>query len=155
MMPNGVSIGRPPALRTPLTIVWQVAQSPSAASCRPRSMVAAENTDASGRSIGAIDRHGRIAAAIPMPPATRAAAVAKTPRRLANGLDQRLRSILAELTGAARAAASGVSLARNPARMRSGVNGGSRKRTPVASKIALAIAAALGTEADSPTPSGG
>ena len=39
--------------------------------------------------------------------------------------------------------------------MRSGVNGGSRKRTPVASKIAFAIAAALGTEADSPTPSGG
>ena len=42
-----------------------------------------------------------------------------------------------------------------PCRMRSGVNGGSRSRTPVASKIALAIAAALGTDADSPTPSGG
>ena len=35
------------------------------------------------------------------------------------------------------------------------MNGNSRKRTPVASKIALAMAAALGTEADSPTPSGG
>jgi hypothetical protein len=35
------------------------------------------------------------------------------------------------------------------------VNGNSRKRTPVASKMALAIAAALGTDADSPTPSGG
>src|SRR3954469_9536860 len=45
--------------------------------------------------------------------------------------------------------------AASPARMRSGVNGNSRKRTPVASKIALAIAAALGTDADSPTPSGG
>ena len=32
--------------------------------------------------------------------------------------------------------------------------GSSRNRTPVASKMALAIAAALGTEADSPTPSG-
>jgi hypothetical protein len=35
------------------------------------------------------------------------------------------------------------------------VNGNSRNRTPVASKMALAIAAALGTDADSPTPSGG
>ncbi len=38
---------------------------------------------------------------------------------------------------------------------RSGVKGGSRNRRPVASKIALAIAAALGTDADSPAPSGG
>ena len=51
-------------------------------------------------------------------------------------------------------AATGCS-PRSPARMRSGVNGNSRKRTPVAAKIALPIAAALGTDADSPTPSGG
>ena len=60
---------------------------------------------------------------------------------------------LGPLTGARRGAT--VCSPRNPARMRSGVNGSSRKRTPVASKMALAIAAALGTEADSPTPSGG
>ena len=42
----------------------------------------------------------------------------------------------------------------SPARTRSGVSGISRKRTPVASNTALAMAAALGTEADSPAPSG-
>src|SRR5258708_30960135 len=42
-----------------------------------------------------------------------------------------------------------------PALIRSGVNGNSLKRTPVASKIAFAIAAALGIEDDSPIPSGG
>ena len=42
----------------------------------------------------------------------------------------------------------------NPARTTSGKNGGSRKRTPVASKIAFAIAAVPGTDDDSPTPSG-
>src|SRR5690606_4278958 len=45
--------------------------------------------------------------------------------------------------------------ANNAALTLSGVNGASRRRTPVASKIALAIAAAPGTEADSPEPSGG
>jgi hypothetical protein len=38
------------------------------------------------------------------------------------------------------------------ARTTSGVNGGSRKRTPVASKIALAMAAVPGTDDDSPAP---
>ena len=41
------------------------------------------------------------------------------------------------------------------ARTTSGVKGGWRRRTPVASKIALAMAAVPGTEDDSPTPSGG
>jgi hypothetical protein len=41
------------------------------------------------------------------------------------------------------------------ARTTSGVNGGARKRTPVASKIAFAIAAVPGTDDDSPAPSGG
>jgi hypothetical protein len=41
------------------------------------------------------------------------------------------------------------------ARTTSGVNGGSRNRTPVASKIAFAIAAVPGTDDDSPAPSGG
>jgi hypothetical protein len=35
------------------------------------------------------------------------------------------------------------------------VNGGRRKRTPVASYSALAIAAAPGSDADSPAPIGG
>src|SRR6202521_2479597 len=85
MVPNGVSIARPPALTTPSVTVWQTAQSPSAANCRPRSMVAAENTDASGRAIGAIDRHGSVAEAMPMPAATTAAIVARPPRRSTNG----------------------------------------------------------------------
>ena len=42
MVPNGVSSGRPPAFRMPLVTVWHTAQSPSAASCFPRAIVAAE-----------------------------------------------------------------------------------------------------------------
>ena len=65
--------------------------------------------------------------------------------------------LFAGAAGAGAVKASGAlgTSPRNSCRMRSGVNGGLRKRTPVASKIALAIAAALGTDADSPTPSGG
>ena len=43
----------------------------------------------------------------------------------------------------------------NPASTRSGVNGASRRRTPVASKIALAIAAAIGALDGSPPPRAG
>ncbi|MNT39227.1 hypothetical protein D3C72_1754550 [compost metagenome] len=43
----------------------------------------------------------------------------------------------------------------NSASTVSGVNGGERKRTPVASKIAFAIAAVPGTDDDSPAPSDG
>src|ERR1700733_9056038 len=85
MVPNGVSRGRPPALTAPFNSVWQTAQSPSAANCRPRAMVAAENTDASGRAIGAIDRHGSTAVATPIIAAINAAALANAPRRLVNG----------------------------------------------------------------------
>ena len=42
MTPNGVSNGRPPAFVAPPVEVWQTAQLPSAASCAPRAMVAAE-----------------------------------------------------------------------------------------------------------------
>src|SRR5258708_22781725 len=85
IVPNGVSMARPPALRTAFTEVWQTAQAPSAANCWRRAMVAVENTDASGRAIGAIDRHGSTAAPTPTTAAQRAAAVASTPRRPANG----------------------------------------------------------------------
>src|SRR6202163_2805224 len=155
MMPNCVSMARPPALVTPVALVWQNAQSPRAASCPPRAMVAAENTDASGRAIDAIDRHGSTPAATPTIAATSAAALASAPRRLTNGFSH-LSVEAGGLGGVRGNALAGTGCSpRNPARMRSGVNGNSRKRTPVASKIALAIAAALGTDADSPTPSGG
>src|ERR1700735_4599470 len=85
MIPNGVASGRPPALTRPPVAVWQTAQSPSAASCCPRVIVAAENTDGSGRAIGAIARHGSTAAPIPTPAAQSAATPANTPRRRANG----------------------------------------------------------------------
>src|SRR6266446_6961998 len=118
-------------------------------------MVAAEYTDASGRAMGAIDRHGSRAAAMPTPAAHNAATVASAPRRPANGFFHL--SVGPRGFGAADGNASCAASCspRNPLRMRSGVNGNSRKRTPVASKIALAIAAALGTDADSPTPSAG
>src|SRR3981081_3359880 len=148
-------MARPPALMMPLALVWQTAQSPSAANCRRPAMVGAENPDASGRVIGAIDRPGSTAAATPTTAATTAAALASAPLRPANGFFQL--SVDAEGLGVANGnALRGACCSPcNPARIRSGVNGNSRNRPPVASKIALAIAAALGTDADSPTPSGG
>ena len=59
------------------------------------------------------------------------------------------------VTGGAGSDASMPLAAFNAASTTSGVNGGCRRRTPVASKIALAIAAVPGTDADSPTPSAG
>src|SRR6202158_6510283 len=149
-------MARPPALMAPpFATVWQTAQSPSAANCWPRAIVAAENTDASGRAIGAIDRHGSTAAATPIAAAQRAATVASAPRRLANGFCHLL--LGAGGFGAANGTTLGAAACSpcNPLRIRSGVRGNLRNRTPVASKMALAMAAALGTEADSPTPSGG
>src|SRR5687768_13839633 len=89
MVPNGVSIARPPALTTPLVTVWQTAQSPSAANCWPRAMVAAEYVDGSGRAIGAIARHGSTAVATPTTATHSAAAVAKALRRPTNGFFHR------------------------------------------------------------------
>ena len=43
----------------------------------------------------------------------------------------------------------------SPAIIRSGVNGASRRRTPTASKIALAMAAAIGALEGSPPPRAG
>src|SRR5437868_2247535 len=50
---------------------------------------------------------------------------------------------------------AGAAGAFSAARTTSGVNGGCRNLTPVASKIAFAIAAVPGTDDDSPAPSGG
>src|SRR3954454_8935420 len=89
MMPNGVSSARPPAFTAPPVEVWQTAQLPRAASCAPRAMVAAAYTDPSGGAIGAIARHGKMAAPMPITAVQRAAAVANAPRRLANGFQMR------------------------------------------------------------------
>src|ERR1700730_18193886 len=107
----------------------------------------------SGRAIGAIARPGNRAVPTPIAAVQTAAIVAKMPARLAKGFSQMRDG--GGAAGAGRAWGTGDVSPYNPFRMRSGVNGGSRKRTPVASKIAFAIAAALGTDADSPTPSGG
>src|SRR5207253_10498731 len=85
MVPNGVSMARPPALTTPPGPVWHTAQLPSAASCSPLAMVAADQVDGSGRATGAIDRHGKASAAMPTTAAAIAAALAKAPTGLANG----------------------------------------------------------------------
>ena len=116
-VPNGVSNARPPALVRPPSAVWQTAQLPSAAG--------------SGGAIGAIARHGSTAAATPIAAAQAATAPAIRPPCLANGLSH----VLAGLSGVGRCGGDGLSACspRNPSRMRSGVNGGSRKRTPVAS----------------------
>src|SRR5262249_31228518 len=111
-------------------------------------MVAAENTDGSGRAIGAIARQGKAAVPMAIAVAHAAASPANTPGRTARGFFHLLEGGAGNGTGIASAAPAASP--RNPLRTRSGVNGGSRKRTPVASKIAFAIAAALGTEADSP-----
>src|SRR5438874_1417988 len=65
MVPNGVTIWRPPALTAPPSVVWHTAQLPSAASCSPFAIVAAEYADGSGRATGAIDPHGSASALMP------------------------------------------------------------------------------------------
>src|SRR5947199_4747410 len=85
MTPNGVSSALPPALTAPLALVWHTMQSPSAASCWPRAIVVAENTDGSGRAIGAIARHGTMAVPMPIAVAHSAASPANTLGRTANG----------------------------------------------------------------------
>jgi hypothetical protein len=95
---------------------------------------------AAGRAIGEMaDAHGRIAAPVASAPAN-APASGHIHRRLVAS------------TGGSAISGDGNGL--SAARTFSGVSGNSRKRTPVASKIALVMAAALGTEADSPLPSG-
>ena len=120
--------------------MWQTAQAPSAASWRPRSIVAADQVDGSGLAIGAIEgaKASETAAKVAAP-ATAAPSLLHQGRRFAGSRGGGFKS--------------GVPL--RPASTRSGVSGNSRKRTPVASKTALTIAAALGTEADSPAPIGG
>src|SRR5580765_4978413 len=85
MTPNGVSSGRPPALTAPFALVWHTMQSPSAASCWPRAIVVAENTEGSGRAIGAIARHGSTAVPMPIAVAQTAASPANTLGRTAKG----------------------------------------------------------------------
>src|SRR5258705_11732698 len=113
-------MARPPVLTAPLVLVWQSAQSPSAANCRPRAMVAAENTDGSGRAIGAIDRHGNTAAPMPTAATQRAATVANAPRRPTNGFFHLSDEVAGEDVGAGNASGVGCSSPRNPFKIRSG-----------------------------------
>src|SRR4051794_24334269 len=85
IVPNGVSMARPPALTAPPAVVWHTAQLPSAASCSPFAIVAAEYADGSGRATGAMDRHGSASALMPTTAAAIAATLANPPSGLANG----------------------------------------------------------------------
>src|SRR3954453_12215196 len=85
IVPNGVGIARPPALTAPPAAVWQTAQLPSAASCAPFAIVAAEYVDGSGRATGAIARPGSARTLILTTAAAIAAALANAPTGLANG----------------------------------------------------------------------
>src|ERR1043166_8486753 len=85
MVPNGVAIARPPALAAPPAVVWHTAQLPSAASCSPFAIVAAEYADGSGRATGAIGRHGSASALMLTTAAAIAATLANAPTGLANG----------------------------------------------------------------------
>ena len=122
----------------PPSWVWHTAQSPSAARILPRAIISAEKLAGSGGAMGGkAPRMGSASVAMPSAPASAAPAMANHGRRRFSR------------TG------FGAASPESAARTRSGVKGGSRRRTPVASKMALAMAAALGTEADSPEPKGG
>src|SRR5450830_138441 len=139
-VPNGVSIASPPALVAPPGAVWHTAQSPTAASKRPRSRVAADQVPALGGAMGAISPcQGQAVAAMP----------SSAPKAANNEPNNHFERFSGDFGG------SPAVPALSACNTRSGVIGSSRKRIPVASKIALAIAAALGTEADSPAPMGG
>ena len=90
----------------------------------------------------------------PITPAASAAALAQTLRRRGHGAFTGTVSDAPAISGVDDTAGSGSAMP-SAARITSGVNGGSRKRTPVASKIAFAMAAVPGTDDDSPAPSGG
>jgi len=155
-MPKGVAIGRPPAFGTPPSAVWQATQLPSAASWRPRSSTCGLYSPAALACTGAMapGRRPRSTAPRPISPVAKAPTVA--PAIAHTGLRRRCGSATTGGGGGAGAATGGgAGSGLIAARTTSGVNGALRKRTPVASKIALAMAAVPGTEADSPAPSGG
>ncbi len=162
--------------------MWQPTQSPIAASARPRASVDALYSDASKRAIGArLERQPSSAAVAPTTPAATSAArrvqrasaaprdgrTKRAPRDGGRGVARDVASRPADdprvvaswdadaAPDVAPRAADPSSSGCSAARTTSAVNGGSRKRTPVASKIAFAIAAVPGTDDDSPTPSGG
>src|ERR1700753_3481285 len=127
---HSVSKASPPALAALPRVVWQTAQLPSAASSAPRAMAAAKYIAGSGRAIGAMARPGSSAVPIPATAVHSAAIVATKPRDLANVFFHVRDG--AAVAGAGNALADAGRSPRNPLRMRSGVNGGSRKWTPVA-----------------------
>ena|SRR5438093_10241172 len=106
----------------------------------------------SGFAIGAMAGRQPTSAA-PTPSTPAASAPARAHQRFAGGHGASAGTVFG--AGSAVVAAAGAGSGFSAARTTSGVNGGLRKRTPVASKIALAIAAVPGTDDDSPAPSGG
>ena len=134
--------------------VWQTTQLPAAASCA----AALERGRPYRSTVPGRHRRDRRAPAeqrrraSPATPASSARPRPKTPAGRGPRAFRRGRARAPERqTGLRRGSlrsGSGFSAARTT----SGVNGGCRKRTPVASKIALAIAAVPGTDDDSPAP---
>jgi hypothetical protein len=141
MVPKGISTGRPPALGTPSSAVWQSPQFPARNRSRPRSTI-------SGAWL-VIAVTGGIARWIGRDTAPKVSAPASASPAPASAFRQ------PACRGGATSACTEYPASARAARMRSGVKGGARIRTPVASKTAFAMAAAAGTAALSPTPSGG
>src|SRR2546422_9320091 len=106
----------------------------------------------SGFAIGAMDGRQPTSAA-PTPSMPAASAPARDHQRFEGGQGAPAGTVFG--AGSVVVAAAGAGSGFSAARTTSGVNGGLRKRTPVASKIALAMAAVPGTDDDSPAPSGG
>ncbi|MNJ65001.1 hypothetical protein D3C77_609910 [compost metagenome] len=118
-VPNGVSMAKPPALVTPPAVVWHTAQSPAAASRRPRSRVAADQLPGAAGVTGAIS-------------ARQGSAVVSRPK-VAPSRPPSSHLLRFFLVALAACSVSGVAFALRAARTRSAVIGNSRKRRPVAS----------------------
>ncbi|KAF1042623.1 MAG: hypothetical protein GAK34_02779 [Delftia tsuruhatensis] len=125
-VPKGVSSAKPPALGAPPGAVWQTTQSPAAATSRPRAMACGEYSDTSGPAVSG--NAGLAGHAMTVRPASPAAAAVAQPQLRRHSLP----------TGAGSRPASAR-------RSCSDRNGAWRKRTPVASWMALAMAAAAGS----------
>ncbi|VVN70270.1 hypothetical protein PS685_04992 [Pseudomonas fluorescens] len=115
-------MANPPALVAPPGAVWHTAQSPTAASKRPRSSVAADQVPAPGGVIGAISaRQGKAVAATP----------SIAPNAANNEPNNHFERLAFGESGGLAFASSAEPL--SAASTRSAVIGSSRKRMPVAS----------------------
>src|SRR5215207_1221834 len=123
IFPKGVSMALPPALGIPPGAVWQTTQSPAAASCRPRSSVAAVYTDAPLCATGAMaDRPPANAHTMPTTPASKAPA--RDHQAMPFGHAAPSGTGLGNRAEAVGMAGSGASPGLSAARTTSGVKGG-------------------------------